>query len=247
MGWNEQIDAMILSKSAAKVRFVGILVLLVVFTLDGVTVILLREAPLLVASTMEMASGDAADSAPDWSWDGLLDGLGDFSGDTVDCCLLFLIRLVVLCAIGTIAVRVGQPQLDNLMPASPARSNGVCSACHPHGINATFSSTSTAPLLINQPASSAAAVGDTTAASGNAPSATPKPTTEVKVEHLLSHQRKLAAEQRKNVAIGALFLSATAMQVFVGIKCIGFVGEWAESPELETLQVSAADWLSDGS
>jgi hypothetical protein len=233
MGWNEQIDAMILSKSAAKVRFVGILVLLVVFTLDGVTVILLREAPLLVASTMEMASGDAADSAPDWSW------------DTVDCCLLFLIRLVVLCAIGTIAVRVGQPQLDNLMPASPARSNGVCSACHPHGINATFSSTSTAPLLINQPASSAAAVGDTTAASGNAPSATPKPTTEVKEEHLLSHQRKLAAEQRKNVAIGALFLSATAMQVFVGIKCIGFVGEWAESPE--TLQVSAADWLSDGS
>lgn len=243
MGWDEQIDAMILSKSAAKVRFVGILVLLVVFTLDGVTVFLLREAPLLVASTMDIASGEAADSAPDWSWDGLLDGLGDFSGDTVDCCLLFLIRLVVLSAIGTIAVRVGQPQLDNVMPASPARSNGMCSACHPHGINATFSSTSTAPLLINQPA---AAIGATAAASSNAPSATPKPTTEVKEEHLLSHQRKLAAEQRKNIAIGALFLSATAMQVFVGIKCIGFVGEWAESSELETLQVSAADWLSDG-
>ena len=232
MGWSEQIDAMILSKSAAKVRFVGLLMLFFVFALDFVSVILLREAPNLVAFEGDWASGDAPDFSPDWSWDAMFDGLGDFEGDTVDCCLLFLVRLVALCMLGVIAVRVGTPRLDNVTPATPQLNGRACHVCD----SAAFSSTSTAPLLINQPVPAAANGSSTSVATASLPSTATKPTTEVKEEHLLSHKRKVAAEERKNLAIGSLFLASAAVQVFIGIKCIGYSGEWAESSELETLQ-----------
>jgi hypothetical protein len=43
-------------------------------------------------------------------------------------------------------------------------------------------------------------------------------THEVKEEHLLSHQRKEKAELRKNVVCGAMFLFASALQVYMGVK-----------------------------
>ena len=47
------------------------------------------------------------------------------------------------------------------------------------------------------------------------------------LEHLESHKRKRAADHRKNMVLGVVFGVSTAAQVFVGVKCITFVGVWS--------------------
>ena len=56
------------------------------------------------------------------------------------------------------------------------------------------------------------------------------------LEHLESHRRKRAADRRKNAVLGVVFGVSTAAQVFVGVKCISFVGAWPQSHLLLTAQ-----------
>ena len=235
MGWTDQIDAILLAREASRVRRIAIALVTFTFLLDAAGVFILREAPKLLGAKHRI----------DWSVGGLLHGLHSFQDDTVDCLLLFVLRTLLLILLGWLAVHVGTPKLD-VQPRSGAPS---CAAC--------FAASSTAPLLINgapqpvggaQPGAAASAPGGADgAAATNTASAEAamsphrrahQPTTEVKAEHLMSHKRKVAAENRKNFMIGAIFLVSTTAQVYIGIKCIGFDGLWRERHDVMTLQGS---------
>ena len=56
------------------------------------------------------------------------------------------------------------------------------------------------------------------------------------LEHLESHKRKREADRRKNAILAVTFAVSTIAQVFVGVKCISFVGAWPESETLLTAQ-----------
>ena len=56
------------------------------------------------------------------------------------------------------------------------------------------------------------------------------------LEHLESHKRKREADRRKNAVLAVTFGVSTIAQVFVGVKCISFVGAWPESHTLLTAQ-----------
>ena len=57
-------------------------------------------------------------------------------------------------------------------------------------------------------------------------------------EHLASQKRKERAELRKNVVCGLMFLFTSSVQVFVGIKCIGFDQDWVSRPSLRLVQTT---------
>ena len=207
MDAGKSLDAQLYAWSSAKVRQVGAAVVLFCFLLDVTVSVLLREAPSLVA-----------DTNVEWSLVALGDGLSDPKRDTADVLLLSILRIGILIVIAIIAVQVGRPKLDDIKPEE-----AVCPPAAP-----------TEPLLIN-------GVG----APNTIPSR-PRGRAQIMVNgrlqaaveegHLLSYKRKQSAALRKNIAIGALYLTSTASQVYVGIKCIGFEGAWAGHSSLRTVQ-----------
>ena len=229
MGWTAQIDAILLARETSRVRRVAIALVTFTFLLDAAGVVILREAPNLLGLKVRI----------DWSVGGLLHGLHHPHDDTVDCLLLFVLRTLLLILLGWLAVHVGTPKLD-VQPKSGAP---TCMPCFPASSTAPLM---TAPLLINgapQPVGGAAPGAAASAPGGEEGAPSPhrsahQPTTEVKAEHLMSHKRKVAAENRKNFMIGAIFLVSTTAQVYIGIKCIGFDGLWRERHDVMTLQGS---------
>ena len=222
MGWTDQIDAMLLAREATRVKRIAFGVLFLVFLIDLAGAIILREAPALL--------GD--DHTVDWTWRGLLDGLQQITDDTVDCLVLYVCRSVLLIFLGWLAVRLGTPKLADLQPVQPAEE--VCVSC------GNGASSIAEPLLINSvnggPPPVSGAASSSASATASPPPITHKPTTEVKEEHLQSHKRKILAENRKNVLIGAIFIVGTTAQVYIGVKCIGFDGLWRTHHNVMTLQ-----------
>ena len=196
-GWSEQIDLMLSSGSRSLYRvkcFVGIL-LVFVFLIDAASTVVCRAAPSIIFEKQ----------LADWSAKGLLEGLKNYNDDTVDLMLLYIVRTLALILMGWMAVRLGTPNLSTVPKRGAA--DETVAVCPPCSNGATASGSSVQPLLIN----GADAAGGGGAASVGPASSAPKPTTEVKEEHLLSHQRKLAAESLKAYAVGAIFLTSTTV------------------------------------
>ena len=84
----------------------GAAVITLAIVIDGIATTLLREVPAI----LEPASGEIS-----WNAAALMRGLQDFRADTVDCCLLYLIRVAVLMALTRTAIACGRPSLDDLV------------------------------------------------------------------------------------------------------------------------------------
>lgn len=141
----------------------------------------------------------------------------DFTSDTVDVCVLLVIRLVLLLVLIRIGVSVGTPKLDDIDAGT------------------------TAPLLINQGADQLHQLASAVRTqSGHctrlmlrprrsmcshvlAPCRTPS---QAKKSHLESYDRKKVAEIKKNIVIGTMFVVATSAQIYLGVKVISFHGHW---------------------
>ena len=228
MGWTEQFDLILLSgsRSLYRIKFIACALLVLVFLIDAASTVLCRAAPSIVFEK----------KLADWSARGLFEGLTNYYDDTVDLFVLYIVRTLALIIMGWMAVRVGTP---NLAIVKQGAEDEICPPCPPcsNGAGASGSGASVQPLLINGADAAGGggsslvngagiAAGSHARDAGNVgpTSSAPKPTTEVVEEHLLSHQRKLAAESLKAYAIGAIFLTSTTAQVYIGIKCISFEG-----------------------
>ncbi|EOD40556.1 putative ABC transporter [Emiliania huxleyi CCMP1516] len=146
-------------------------------------------------------------SPPAWSWA----QLGDFRDDTLDLFLLLILRTLLVATLGVAAVRCGTPNLT----AAPAEVDGL------------------APLLLNGSGGGSVCEVVPPESGGNGAA---QPTHAVKAEHLRSHALKEAAEVRKGLLVAAIFGVSTAAQVYVGVKCISFRGEWERDAHVLTAQ-----------
>ena len=157
-----------------------------------------------------------------WALQDLVD-LHDFHADVVDVILLAIARPIVLGLLCWCAIALGTPKLDDLVRQRPC-----AGSVHVSGGGAG------APLLVNAaPAGVDAAAGTGAACSSrNAAAANLVLSTDVKEEHLASQKRQERAEFRKNVVCALMFMFTSGVQVFVGIKCIGFDCNWAQRPTL---------------
>ena len=201
MGFTEKVDAMLGGRKKEVVRRNGVIALILLALLDCACVVFLREVPSMTKHEIPPAK---------WTAAGILAGLPRFGDDTIDCLLLFVVRVIVLAVLTCVAVRLGTADLSGI------KTNEA----------------SVEPLLINGPGAS-----ETCPPCEPQTSTAAKQTrNEVKKEHLESHELKQRAEQKKNFAIAAVFIVSTAAQCFVGVKCIGFTGYWPDYPEVMTIQ-----------
>lgn len=200
MDLGQSLDAQVQQWSASAARACGIALVSAVFVLDVCMTVLIHQSPSWWAVPVE------------WTYTGFREGFSDIKHETFDLLALCAVRLLVVSCLAYVAVRLGSPNLDDLVKAAD---QATCVVVAP-----------TEPLLINGAgaASSAAATGARRLQS------------EVEEKHLISYQRKQAAELRKNCAVGTLYLASTACQVYLGIKCIGFDGAWKGHSALRTMQ-----------
>jgi len=207
MSQSSQLDLLLLSHNAFCIRgLLGGLVALCLL-LDVSATVLLRLAPVFASNGIVPPA--------QWTAAALLQGLSSFQDDTVDSLLLLIVRLLVTGALAVAAVVLGKPRLDDLLAGGP---DDVCPRV----------ADGTEPLIINAGPSSAVVATTTTTRA--------KLTSDVKEEHLMSFQRKEAAALRKNFVTIAIFIVSTICQVYLGIKCISFVGLWEEHPAVMTAQ-----------
>lgn len=233
MGFSDSVDELLASRSASFARGCLAACLITVFSIDLAVACALRAAPTFVL--------DGDERSLSWTPRDLLSALANFHGDTVDMVLLCLVRVLVMFPLIWLGVRVGTPRLADLA-VEPEASCGGATCC---GVT---SSTATAPLLINAgPSGAEPTAQPDSGARGSRPARGPgfglthtasglTLTHEVKEEHLLSHQRKTRAERRKNIVCGFMFLVASTVQVYMGIKCIGFDCDWHARPTLKLVQ-----------
>ena len=214
MGFSESVDAMLSGQKRSRMKRNGLIVLLLVVTLDACCVVFLRESLKFLGLPR-----------PQWTPSALLAALPDFSGDTVDVQLLFILRILTIAILACVAVRVGTADLSSVKQKSE------------EGAAAPI----TEPLLINAGPAAAGPACSCSGSSSHGPScngggARKQLGHEVNTEHLESYRLKQAAEQRKNFLIAAVFIASTASQCYVGIKCISFVGVWPQHPQAMTVQ-----------
>ena len=225
MGWSEQVDELLVSRGARPHRSIGLLLGLVCLV-DLAAAICLREAPALVMDAANQTHTNVSWAPRIW-----MSAARNFSADTFDIIVLTLLRPLVLGFLCWLAIRLGTPQLEDLIKADGTAESGGSS-----------SNGAGAPLLINAApngcAGCAGCASSSTTSSRSAAAAGLVLSTNVKEEHLASQKRKERAELRKNVVCGLMFLFTSAVQVFVGIKCIGFDSDWAERPSLRTVQAA---------
>ncbi len=222
MGWSESIDAMLLAKQRARVMHIGIGLIVLALIIDAAAALTLRLAPPIYG-----------EPAPSWRWASLPTALADFESDTLDLIVLLLLRVPLLMLLGRVACVVGTPKLDGLDARSADAGSSVSPLlCVPISDALQGDGTPPAPLSNGAPVppSNGAPVPLSHGTRAFAPS------TVVKSEHLLSHRRKESAERAKNVVVAAIFLLSTVSQVYVGVKCISFRGEWEKSSGLMSLQ-----------
>ena len=237
MGFTDSIDAMLSGRERSRVKRNGMLMLLLLVTLDGACVVFIRESLAFVGLPR-----------PQWTLSALLAALPSFSGDTVDVQLLFILRVLTISILAWVAVRVGQADLSSvkrkgdegtvpiteplLINAGPTASGPscTCNGSSSHGPSCNGSSSHQNGGGVG---GSGAGVGGGGGVGGGARKQAGH---EVNTEHLESFRLKQAAEQRKNVLIAAVFIASTVSQCYVGIKCVSFVGVWPEHPEAMSVQ-----------
>jgi len=203
MGFTESIEALILSKKRTKVIRVGVATVAFLLALDFAGVIFLRLAPQLVDPLVAPVS---------WQWSTLGGALTDFTADTLDLILLFLVRAVALLVLGVLACRAGKTDY-----------NGIGAAAETGGVAPLLAGTRTADggssvpthHVRATPPSSGARAGwfIRSAALGRLRPSRLLPLLQVTAEHLQSHKRKQAAEMRKSIFVAAIFAISTAAQV----------------------------------
>ena len=202
----------------------GTVAFCIVFPLDVATVYFLREAPALIvpqgfngsmanSTTMDMFTlavepFEVDDFQVSWRWKDLLENLDDFDGDTVDVCLLLVLRifmLLVLLGIGSCATR--------------KKTEGPC--CYPCA-DQSPPAERVAPLLINQatPAEEAPALTQLSHQADH--------------QHVAAYNSNQRIALKKNLLSALMFVCSTTAQVYLGIKVIGFHGLWEESGEAST-------------
>ena len=104
MGLTETIDTALVNRGRKGAARIGTAMLAFVFCIDMAVQVCLRQAPELVSA-----------SHVEWSAASLVEALSRFRDDTVDCLLAFIIRAILLIIFVVIAVRVGTPQLEDLI------------------------------------------------------------------------------------------------------------------------------------
>ena len=237
MGFTDSIDAMLSGRERSRVKRNGMLMLLLLVTLDGACVVFIRESLAFVGLPR-----------PQWTLSALLAALPSFSGDTVDVQLLFILRVLTISILAWVAVRVGQADLSSvkrkgdegtvpiteplLINAGPTASGPscTCNGSSSHGPSCNGSSS-------HQNGGGVGGSGTGVGGGGGVGGGARKQAGhEVNTEHLESFRLKQAAEQRKNVLIAAVFIASTVSQCYVGIKCVSFVGVWPEHPEAMSVQ-----------
>lgn len=221
MGWSDSIDELLVSRGSRPHRFVAS-ILALVFLIDLASAVCLRSAPALIPDAKNHTKIS-------WALQDLVHDLHDFHADVVDVILLAIARPIVLGLLCWCAIALGTPKLDDLVRPRPCAGN-----VHVSGGGAG------APLLVNAaPAGVDAAAGTGAACSSrNAAAANLVLSTDVKEEHLASQKRQERAEFRKNVVCALMFMFTSGVQVFVGIKCIGFDCNWAQRPTLRLVQTT---------
>lgn len=122
------IDQWLKNKGKRFTKVLGVSLLALVAALDLAVAGLLREAPALATrgggNESAPSNGDddswwfdgrdPEDYDVSWRWDDLVRGLGDFTGDTVDICLIAVVRIVLLSALLWLGVYVGTPRLGDI-------------------------------------------------------------------------------------------------------------------------------------
>ena len=103
MGFTDSVDAMLSGRERSRVKRNGIVLLLLLLTLDGACVVLIRESLAFVGLPQ-----------PEWTLPALLAALPSFNGDTVDVQLLFILRVLTISILAWVAVRVGQADLSSV-------------------------------------------------------------------------------------------------------------------------------------
>ena len=223
MGFTASVDAMLTGRERSRVKRNGIVLLLLLVTLDGACVVLIRESLAFVGLPQ-----------PQWTLPALLAALPSFNGDTVDVQLLFILRVLTISILAWVAVRVGQADLSSvksegddegtvvpiteplLINGGPAASGPSCTCCGSAGGSGA--------------GGSGAGAGGGVGGGVGGGARKRQARHEVNAEHLESFRLKQAAEQRKNVLIAAIFIASTVSQCYVGIKCVSYVGAWPAHP-----------------
>lgn len=201
MGLVQAIDTCLKNQGKAKTRRIGLVLFSFVVLVDLSTVFLLREAPALIVPPGTNLTNSTDDSfvwfvddgmteedyQVSWDVEALMDGLHDFRTDTVDVCLLTIVRICLLMILLRIGVWVGTPKLHDI------------------------DTSSVAPLLINQGTDELHELAS-----------------EAKKSHLESHKRKKAADIKKNIIVGLMFVISSTAQIYLGVKVISFSGHWTD-------------------
>lgn len=246
MAFATQFDDILFSRSRGFARSCIGGLLILVFLLDLAAACLLRAAPTFVRdNNTELIHRSWLPK--DW-----VDDLKQFHTDTLDLVVLCFARFVVLAVLCWIGVVVGTPKLDDLKKQDEL--DPALDSVAPTSTRRSVNGGPNAPLLINAGPTGSDAAGAASASHGT-PSATEglrqrrgpghgvtrnaaglTLTHEVKEEHLASHKRKQAAEFKKNVVCSIVFAAASATQIYVGIKCIGFDCDWRHRPNLKLVQ-----------
>ena len=223
MGFTDSVDAMLSGRERSRVKRNGIVLLLLLLTLDGACVVLIRESLAFVGLPQ-----------PEWTLPALLAALPSFNGDTVDVVLLFILRVLTISILAWVAVRVGQADLSSVKSegddectvvpiTEPLLINGGPAASGP-------SCTCSGSAGGSGAGGSGAGAGGGVGGGGGGGARKRQARHEVNAEHLESFRLKQAAEQRKNVLIAAIFIASTVSQCYVGIKCVSYVGAWPAHP-----------------
>ena len=126
------IDQCLKNRSRASTKRWAAMLFTLLILMDLVNVFLLREAPKLLAPPGANASDDGSfvwmvaegtteeDYEVSWTWHELLKQIPNFAGDTADCCLLLVVRLIVFFILVRVGVLVGTPDLRNIDASSVA-------------------------------------------------------------------------------------------------------------------------------
>ena len=118
MGLTATLDTVLRGKKKGRVVRTLRHVLGATLVLDAIALVLLREVPAWTTSRPP--------AAVSWSWPALLHGLGDYTGDTVDCLVIYLVRVALLLSLGYAACRVtaSAPSEQSTSSVAPLLING---------------------------------------------------------------------------------------------------------------------------
>jgi len=159
-------------------------------------------------------------------WNNLVQA-GSVYSDAVDCILCSVGCIIVMPCLALVAISFGRSDeeeidhLDEIAETSDARAAGAATAL---GLNeASNRAISSLPLLAADSLGRGNGSAQMTAAAGASDAAKKAMAREVEQQrHDRFLQRHKALQLRQNFVSGALLFVSSGLQLFVGIKCIGF-------------------------